>query len=98
MKNSHSLGEHRVDQGLHGQSCQCDRWLQSVRTLASITAQQQRWLKLFQVGGRVKNVELPSWISFIEVVQTKFQVLPASSSNDRKWRKTLDVNRRLFTR
>ena len=36
-KNSHSLGEHRVEQGHRGQAFQCDCWLQSVRTSASIT-------------------------------------------------------------
>ncbi|RLN89645.1 hypothetical protein BBJ28_00015757 [Nothophytophthora sp. Chile5] len=60
--------------------------------------QQQRRLKLFQDGGCVTDVELPSWLKVREIAQTEILVLPASSAKTRKRRKTLDVNRRLFTR
>ncbi|RLN80069.1 hypothetical protein BBJ28_00026262 [Nothophytophthora sp. Chile5] len=60
--------------------------------------QQQRRLKLFQGGGCVTDVELPSWLKVRELAQTEIFVLPASSTKAHKPRKTLDVNRRLFTR
>nr|CCA21199.1 conserved hypothetical protein [Albugo laibachii Nc14] len=69
----------------------CERWPVSL-------PQQQRRLKLFWDGGCVKDVELPSWLKVGDIMQIEILVLPASSPNDRKRRKPLNANLRLFKR
>ena len=69
-----------------------------MRTLASVTVETAASAQDVLDGECVNDVELPCWLKVSEVVQAKVLVLLASSSNARKWHKTLGVNRRLFTR